>query len=170
AVAALAPYDEAHRRLAGMVAGGRRDLAPLLAQLSLAKALVHEAADDLPGMAELYAQAAELLGPLVAGGRDELAADLVQAYRSHADILRTWGRYQEAVELCDRALEVCTAHGAPQERRPLGTEFVLACRDKGQALAALGDYHAALALYERAQVVCEALVRQDGRDDFRRHL
>jgi serine/threonine protein kinase len=161
ATADLAAYDEALRRLTHLVHQGRTDLTPLLAELSLARARAHWAADDIPGAARLAEHAAELLRPLEA----DHPGLLVQAYLRSGSCARVLGRLSAALALADRALAVCERAGAPDNRR-LGGSYLDTCTSRARTFYALEDYPAALAALERARGMADDLITLDGRADL----
>src|SRR5439155_10082899 len=131
----LAVYDEALRRLTRLVHQGRPDLTSLLAELCLARARAHWAADDIPGAQRLAEHAAVLLVPL----EGEHPGLLVQAYLRGASCARLLRRLPDALALADRALAVCERAGAPDDRR-LGGSYLDACTSRARTFFALEDY------------------------------
>lgn len=161
AVADLAPYDVAQRRLTALCQAGRPDLLPLLAELCLAKAVVHWAADDVPGCARLAEHAATLLPNPTA----EQVPLLVEAHLRGAACARLQGRLADALDLAGRAVAVCEAHGT----RRFAVGYLRACASRARTFFAQEDYPAALADLERARTTAEALVGE-GRADLESEL
>ncbi len=168
AVADLVPFEVAHQRLTHLCQRDRPDLEPLLAELCLARAVVHWAAEDVPGTAGLAEQAAGLLAPRVASGAADLAPLLIEAYLRGAACARLQGRLADALDLAGRAIAVCEGQGTPPAQR-LGTSYLRACASRARTFFAREDYPAALADLERGRIMGEALL-QAGRTDLEPEL
>ncbi len=160
AIADLAAYEEASRIFERLVAEGRKDLEPVLANLCIEKAVVHWDTDDIPGAVALYDRASVIYERLVEReGLRELAENLASTHMDKALAVSEVRDNRAAVAMYDRAIAIYER--LVEEGRQVSTgNLALAYMNKANSLDELGNHGAAVAMYDRAIDIHERLVEE----------
>jgi serine/threonine protein kinase len=171
AIADLAAYEEARRMLNELVRAGRKDLLGRLASLWLDKAVIHNAADDLPGALNCCDESIKICEHLVqTEGSIQAANTLAVAFNNKGIFLNTLGESEAAVAFYDQSIRIRESlireyPVAEESSYELTKDLAMTNLNKANALFSMGHSDAALRIYDESIRTYERLLGKDGQTE-----
>jgi tetratricopeptide (TPR) repeat protein len=148
--------EESYRLYANAFARGRQDLIEDIAHLLMTLAETHLAAHDFSGAAHACDRAIQPLEKIITVNPNHpLKGILIDLLTRKAGILTKTLAFAEAIQLHDRAIEICKDALDPEVRNRMPARMANVYLSKSRTLGVSGKYSDALEMIRKAAEICQ---------------